>query len=299
MGEVTTKMKDSDWEILYELYKNPNMTKVANLLYITQPSLTKRLQHMETEFQVTIVNRTPKGLTFTPEGKYLGEQAKRYLEFMQKTKQTLKEMQESENNVITIGSSYTFSKYTLSDLLIEYRKLHPNTEFNVVNDQSNILFRKMLEGSIDVGFIRGDYEGAVNRTLIGRNQAYLVTREPVDFEKLPELSGIGYKTNDRTKELLGAWWKNYFGENPPANMVVGYIDVAWQLIHKGLGYTICFLPDNFSNEYNLCLTPLTNRDGSGVYRNTWFVYSKNKRQSKPLEDFIRYIEEEYKNHERC
>ena len=41
-------MKDSDWEILYELYKNPNMTKVANLLYMTQPSLTKRLQHMET-----------------------------------------------------------------------------------------------------------------------------------------------------------------------------------------------------------------------------------------------------------
>lgn len=53
-------MKDSDWEILYELHRNPNMTKVANLLYITQPSLTKRLQHMEAEFQVTIVNRTPK-----------------------------------------------------------------------------------------------------------------------------------------------------------------------------------------------------------------------------------------------
>lgn len=28
-------MKDSDWEILYELHKNPNMTKVANLLYMT------------------------------------------------------------------------------------------------------------------------------------------------------------------------------------------------------------------------------------------------------------------------
>ena len=60
-------MKDSDWEILYELYRNPNMTKVANLLYMTQPSLTKRLQHMESEFQVTIVNRTPKGLEFTEE----------------------------------------------------------------------------------------------------------------------------------------------------------------------------------------------------------------------------------------
>ena len=52
-------MKDSDWLILSELYKNPNMTKVADLLYTTQPSMTKRLQHMEEEFGVTIVDRTP------------------------------------------------------------------------------------------------------------------------------------------------------------------------------------------------------------------------------------------------
>ena len=100
-------MKDSDWEILYELYRNPNMTKVANLLYMTQPSLTKRLQHMESEFQVTIVNRTPKGLEFTEEGKFLGKQAEAYLEFLRKTKDKLKEFQENSEGVITIGSSYT------------------------------------------------------------------------------------------------------------------------------------------------------------------------------------------------
>ena len=26
-------MKDFDWELLHELYKNPNLTKVANVLY--------------------------------------------------------------------------------------------------------------------------------------------------------------------------------------------------------------------------------------------------------------------------
>ena len=46
-------MKDSDWEILYELHRNPNMTKVANLLYITQPSLTKRLQKPILHFLIT------------------------------------------------------------------------------------------------------------------------------------------------------------------------------------------------------------------------------------------------------
>ena len=68
-------MKDSDWLILSELYKNPNMTKVADLLYTTQPSMTKRLQHMEQEFGIRIVDRTPKGLVITKEGAYLGRQA--------------------------------------------------------------------------------------------------------------------------------------------------------------------------------------------------------------------------------
>ncbi|MBU5481689.1 LysR family transcriptional regulator [Blautia sp. MSJ-19] len=285
-------MKDSDWEILYELYKNPNMTKVANLLYMTQPSLTKRLQHMESEFQVTIVNRTPKGLEFTEEGEFLGKQAGQYLEFLSKTKEKLKEFQENSEGVITIGSSYTYSKYTLTDLLVQYKQKHPNVEFNIINEQSNILFRKMLEDAIDVGFIRGDYDGAVNKTLIGRNEAYLVTKEPVDFDMLPQMQRIGYKTNDRTKELLDNWWQGWFGSEAPGSMIVGYIDVSWQLIHKGLGYTICFLPDNFENTYDLCLTPLKNRDGSSVTRNTWFIYSKNKRITRVLEDFIDYIEKE-------
>lgn len=285
-------MKDTDWEILNELYKNPNMTKVANLLYMTQPSLTKRLQNIETEFQVTIVNRTPKGLEFTPEGSFLAKQAEQYLKFLQETREKLKEYQTAGEREIIIGASYTYSKYTLTDLLFQYRREHPDINFRVINDQSNILFRKMLEDSIDVGFIRGDYEGAINRTLIGRNQAYLVTKNPVELEELPGMQLIGYKTNDRTKELLDGWWTDQFGTEAPASMVVGYIDVSWQLIDKGLGYTVCFLPDNFENQYNLCLTPLTMRNGEPVIRNTWFIYSKNKRISRFLEDFICYIEQE-------
>ena len=283
-------MKDTDWEILYELHKNPNMTKVANLLYITQPSLTKRIQHMEEEFQVTIVNRTTKGLEFTEEGEFLAEQAKRYLDFMNVTRSRLKEMKDNADGEIVIGASYTFSKYTLSDLLLKYRMEHPNIRFSIVNDQSNILFRKMFDESLDVAFIRGDYEGAVNQTLIAVNKAYLVTREPVELDKLPDMQFISYKTNDRSKEIIEGWWQETFSGELPAGMTVGYVDVAWQVVAKGLGYTLCFLPDNYENEYDLCLTPLVHQDGSFVTRNTWFLYSKNKRMTKVLEDFVTYIE---------
>lgn len=268
------------------------MTKVANLLYMTQPALTKRLQHMEAEFQVEIVNRTPKGLEFTKEGEYLATRAEKHLEFLKETKEKLKELKEETKDKIFIGSSYTYSKYTLTDILVKYTAEHPHTTFEIVNEQSNILFRKMLEDSIDVGFIRGDYDGPVYQTLVGQNQAYLVTKDPVDFEELPAMQRIAYKTNDRTLELLDDWWKDRFSAEVPTGMTVGYIDFAWQLIYKGLGYTCCFLPDNFQNEYGLCLTPLEKLDGTKVIRNTWFVYSKNKRISRTLEEFINYIEKE-------
>lgn len=284
-------MKDTDWEILYELYKNPNMTKVANLLYITQPSLTKRLQHMEEEFQVTIVNRTTKGLEFTKEGEYLAQQAKKYLDFINQTRNVLKELKDTSDGEIVIGASYTFSKYTLSDILLSYSKTHPHTRFTIVNDQSNILFRKMFDDSIDVGFIRGDYDGAVNRTLIAVNSAYLVTREPVDFDEIRDMQFIGYKTNDKSRDILENWWNERFETEMPTGMTVGYVDVAWQVVAKGLGYTLCFLPDNYENEYGLCLTPLVDKNGEPVTRNTWFLYSKNKRMTAVLEEFVGYIEE--------
>lgn len=126
-------MKDSDWQILYELYKTPNMTKVANLLYISQPSLSKRLQSMEEEFHVEIVKRTTKGLEFTKQGELLAKKAQEYMIFLQQLKKELLEFQEENMKIIVLGASYTYSKFVLTELLYEYTKAHPNVQFELQN----------------------------------------------------------------------------------------------------------------------------------------------------------------------
>lgn len=282
-------MKDTDWEIIYELYKNPNLTKVAKLLYISQPSLTKRLQHIEEEFHMEVVNRTQKGLVFTKKGEYLAKRAEIYLDFIRETRQVLDESEEYNDEKITIGAAYTYSKYTLSDVLFPYTKDHTKISFDIINAPSDELFRKMMEGSVDVAFVRGDYNGAVNKTLISRNEACMITKDPISIEDLPEMLKIDYKMNDKVKDLINTWWKGHFGTLNPAKMTVGDIEFACQLIEKGFGYTCGFLPENFENKYNLCITPLTNKDGSKVTRNTWFIYPRNKRLPAYLEEFVEYI----------
>lgn len=286
-------MKDFDWELLYELYKNPNLTKVANVLYITQPTLTKRLQHIEAEFDVTIVERTPKGLEFTPEGKYLAGQAEVYLRFIKQTRSHLEQMRENGGEIVTIGSSYTFGKYTLPDILIRFRMECPNVRCQVVNAHSGQLYRQILDGSVDVAFVRGSYTGSVNHLFLGKTMAYAMTKEPIsDFKELRGMRRLWYSSNEESQKLLQEWWEQRFGEESVPGESIGYIDVAWQMVQKGLGYTLCFLPGEYTNPYGLCLTPLCNADGTPVSRDTWLLYPKNKRLSEGVERFVAFMEQE-------
>ena len=81
--------------------------------------------------------------------------------------------------MITVGSSYTFNKYNLWDVLSGYAEVgdpevgDPEVRFSVVNDQSDALFRMVLDGKLDLAFVRGDYEGPVRRTLVDCNQRTL------------------------------------------------------------------------------------------------------------------------------
>lgn len=283
-------MRDSDWRILYELRRTSNLTKTAGLLYMTQPAITKRLKQMEEEWGAEIVLRTPRGLSFTAEGELLAEQAGKYLSLFQETKEQLSRLKEEKQAKIVIAASYTYSKYNLADVLVPYQAAHPEVRFHILNDSSDALFRQVAEGTADVGFVRGDYDGPVNRIFLGETRAYLATKEAADFDALPGMQRLEYRTNQKTEEILAAWWRERFNTAYPAGMMVGHIDGVWKLIYEGLGCALVFLPENFENRYELSLTPLCHRDGSPVTRKTWFIYPKEKRLFRELEEFIRYIE---------
>lgn len=288
-------MRESDWEILSKLRRTPNLTKVANLLYMTQPSLTKRIKNIEIELDTVICERTPKGLTFTPEGEYLCKCADEQLEYMKRVRKTLDEMKGNSTASIKIGSAYTYSKYFLNDLLMGYTKDHPNAKFEVINASSGTLYQKLLEGEVDVGFLSGDYDGPIYRTLAATYRAYTVTKEPLKkIEDLQNMKKIGYTTNDKTIELLESWWTDQFGFRRHPEITVGYIDFTWKMVNQGIGYIQCFLPDCYENPYNLYMTPMLRKDGSPITRNTWCTYSMEKRKSQQLSDFIDYVEKELK-----
>lgn len=284
-------MKDSDWQILQELYRTKNITRAAERLFITQPSLTKRLKAIEAEFQVTVVNRTKKGVEFTPEGEFLAQKAGEYSLFLSGVRKGLREMQGSGNTVISLGTSYTFSRNELPGILVEYSTSHPHVTFDIHTEQSNLLFRKVCDGELDAAFVRGDYDGDVEQRRLTPYQGYLVTRRLVNLSDLTSMDRLEYQTNDRTTELIAGWWSDHFGTGIPDAPRVGYLDVAFQLIDQGENYyTIAFMPGSVKNRQDRVYEPLYYRDGRPLIRNTWFVFRDSRNMPAPIREFIRYIE---------
>ncbi len=293
-------MKDTDWQILSELYKNPNITRVAERLYKTQSAVTKRLQSMEESFDTRIVERTPKGLVFTEAGAFLAKQAEKYLRLEEETRQGLRDLQAAETRSLALGSAYTYTKYSLDRVLKPFSETHPQINYRIVNKQSDILHDMLLRGEIDAAFIRSDYYNGVNRILVDYTQAYCVTREPVALSMLPKLTRVGYQTNALTNAQIADWWEDCFDTPlPTVSVDAGYIEFAFRNVRGGNAYMLCFLPDNFVNEHGLCLTPLIKSSGSPVMRRSWFIYPQDKRRSALMEDFIHYVETEVAVKDAC
>ncbi len=288
-------MRDLDWKILHELYKNPNLTQVAKLLYLTQPTLTKRLKQIEEELDTPIVNRTPKGLSLTEEGHYLGEKAGEYLRFREEIAEELVKFKEEKIEYLNLGSAYTFSKYMLRKFLDAFSYDHPNLNFRVFNKQSNILHQMLLEGSIDAAFVRGNYTQGVNSVPVQPDYGYIVSRKPIQMENLPQMNRIMYQTSDYTTQMHESWWRDWFGESRyKEGGSAGYVEFALNSIMNDDDYVVCFLPSQTETLPGLVVTPMVMRNGEQVVRNTWFIYRNEKRISRTLEAFIKYVEKKAK-----
>lgn len=93
-----------------------SFTKAAELLHVTQPSLSKAILELEQEAGVALLLRTRSGAILTPEGRIFFKQANRVLTEFEKLSQVMEDMKSQEHTLKvgippTIGFCY-ISKIT-------------------------------------------------------------------------------------------------------------------------------------------------------------------------------------------
>lgn len=281
-------MDEQDWTILKVLYEKKNITKTAESLYLSQPSLTKKIQQIEKEYQVVIVKRGTKGVHFTPQGEYLVQCADEMLYRLQEIKDTVSNMGEEVSGTLRLGVSNYITRHKLPHLLKLFREQFPKVNYKVTTGWSRDIFNLVYNGDVHIGMVRGDYQWSDSKILLFEENLCVTSLEKIELRDLPSLPRIEYETDALLKTMIDNWWSGEFSQPPFISMEVDKADTCKAMVLNGLGYGI--LPSVLVQEYqNLNRVILKDRKGNPIVRRTWMLYHERSLEIKVVKEFIEFV----------
>lgn len=133
--------------------REESISKAAEVLHITQPTLSRQLAQMESDIGVKLFNRGTRRITLTDEGILLRRRAEEILSLVDKTEQELLEREEQIEGKITIGCGEIQTVQLLPKLFSSFNEKYPNVTFDIFTATADLVKEQMDKGLIDVGLL--------------------------------------------------------------------------------------------------------------------------------------------------
>lgn len=133
--------------------REENITKAAQQLHITQPTLSRQIAQLEDELGVKLFKRSNHHIILTEDGLILKRRAQELLTLAQKTKQDFLNKEENLEGVISIGSGEFLSTRYLTDCIAAFRKKYPRVTYEFYSGNTINIHDGIERGLLDVGLI--------------------------------------------------------------------------------------------------------------------------------------------------
>lgn len=148
-------MNDRQLRYILTIAEEKNLTAAAKKLYISQPSLSNLLEHVETELNVRLFHRTTTGMILTDAGRLYVNAARQILGIMRSLDLQLDETRRFQQGSISIGCSHQMSPFIFPKVIPAIRKRFPQYTLHLSEDHMSLLQEKLLSGELDIVFLYG------------------------------------------------------------------------------------------------------------------------------------------------
>lgn len=133
--------------------REENITKAANLLHLTQPTLSRQLMQLEDELGVRLFERSKRNIILTEEGLRLKQRAQEIVALADKTKAEFTEKKEELSGKIVIGCGETQNMSFLSEKIRKFRELYPLVSFQIYSATADNIKERIEQGLFDIGLL--------------------------------------------------------------------------------------------------------------------------------------------------
>lgn len=133
-----------------------NFTRTAEVLHVSQPSVTKAIKALEAELGVMLINRSQKHVSLTEQGKVFLVHAQRIMQDAAFAKKDMLRYRSDRQDVIHFGMPPMLEGYLFPDFFSKFREMVPDVILDVQEFSDSDEVRQRAEsGKLDFGIVMG------------------------------------------------------------------------------------------------------------------------------------------------
>lgn len=133
--------------------REENISRAAEILYITQPTLSRQLQELEKELDTKLFIRGKSKITLTDSGVLLRRRAEELVELADKMEREFLSKEENISGTISIGCGECMAVKTLSEQIDLFIKEYPEVKFDLYTGSADHIKEQIDRGIMDIGLL--------------------------------------------------------------------------------------------------------------------------------------------------
>ncbi|WP_251547072.1 LysR family transcriptional regulator [Limosilactobacillus caecicola] len=133
-----------------EVAKLNNITKAAEKLHITQPTLSRQIMELEKEVGVPLFDREKRQMRLNQAGALFQERAQAILNLLDQTEQQLSTVGHQLSGMINLGMVESVVADFLMDQVAAFQDQYPNVRFNIFDGDGDTLRGRLDQGLCDL-----------------------------------------------------------------------------------------------------------------------------------------------------
>lgn len=199
-------------ELFHAVASRGNLSRAADDLFTSQPSVSKQLRLLEDSLGVKLLDRLPRGVALTDAGRILAEHAREIFAHRDRAVRDLDDLAGLGRGRLSIAASRTVGSYLLPTILSKYSALHPAIvlEVRVTNTQRSIEMVRMggaeialVEGPVEADEVVGEVFGTDELVVVAAPGHPLAGRKhPVRLERILSERLMAREAGSGTRDIL-------------------------------------------------------------------------------------------------
>ena len=242
-----SRMELSHLETFLQVAELGSLSRAAESLGLTQPTLSARIQTLERDLGQRLFERRGRGVRLTEAGRALVPHAERTIFALREGREAVALSNNPTRGRLRIGSARVIGAYVLPGILADFSRQHPGVELAILTGRSHEVLQMVLDQDVHVGLGRALVHPEVESVYLYDEEIVFVThpQHPLALAGRAHIEEIALEPlilydKDSTYYVLITRVCREAGILPKVIMNLDSVEATKKMIERGLG--VSFLP---------------------------------------------------------